>query len=221
MTRSLVLSGGGRYADEWHDFAATSQRLASILAGLGLDVDVSDDIPARLGDLAGVDLLVINAAAGPTDDAGASARAALDAFLARGGGILAVHVGVCYLLDLPSWPEITGASWVPGQTMHPPLGLSRVDVSSRAHPIATGSESFDLVDERYSHLGLLAGSTVFATHRHDGLVHPLLWTRAVGGSRVVSDVLGHGVESYDSAAHRALISRSVRWLSRDELDTGS
>jgi hypothetical protein len=42
VTRSLLLSGAGRYADEWHDFAATSQRLASILAGLGHDVEISD-----------------------------------------------------------------------------------------------------------------------------------------------------------------------------------
>ncbi len=31
---------------------------------------------------------------------------------------------------------------------------------------------------------------------------------------VVSDVLGHGVESYISAGHSALIVRSVQWLSR-------
>jgi uncharacterized protein len=218
VTRSLVLSGAGPYADAWHDFAATSPRLASILAGVGHDVEITEDIPGRLLDLAGVDLLVVNATEGPTGDGGVSARTALDEFLARGGGILAVHVGVCRLLDVPSWSQITGAGWMRGQTMHPPIDRCRVDVSPLAHPIAARSESFELFDERYSHLDLGEGNTVFATHQHDGRAHPLLWARASGGSRVVSDVLGHGVESYDCAEHRALIARSAQWLTRNFLD---
>jgi len=37
MTRSLILSGGGAYADPWHPFAATSERIAAVLEALGHD----------------------------------------------------------------------------------------------------------------------------------------------------------------------------------------
>ena len=51
-----------------------------------------------------------------------------------------------------------------------------------------------------------------ATHRHDGRQYPLLWAREAGRSRMVADALGHDVESYESAAHRALLTRAVQWL---------
>src|SRR5439155_26792610 len=129
------------------------------------DVQVSEDIPTRLMDLDGVDMVVVNAAAGPSGGARGPARRGLDGFIARGGAVLAVHVGVCSLLDLPSWSAITGAAWVSGRSMHPPLGPCRVDVRRQAHPIAAALESFDVVDERYAHLDLTGGRTVVATHR--------------------------------------------------------
>jgi hypothetical protein len=33
-----------------------------------------------------------------------------------------------------------------------------------------------------------------------------------GRSRVVADTLGHGVESYESAGNRRLLTRAVQWL---------
>jgi hypothetical protein len=48
--RSLVLSGGGRYADPWHPFAKTSARLADVLWSLGHRVEVTDFIPDRVAD---------------------------------------------------------------------------------------------------------------------------------------------------------------------------
>lgn len=50
--RITVISGSGRYADPWHPFAETSQRIAGILRDAGHDVTVSDDVDARLAALA-------------------------------------------------------------------------------------------------------------------------------------------------------------------------
>jgi type 1 glutamine amidotransferase len=212
MKRSLILSGAGPYADPWHAFAETSQALAAILRGVGHEVEVTEDIPGRLGDLSGVDVLVVNAAAGPSGAARQSAQQGLDRLMAGGGGILAVHVGVCSLLDLSAWSAVTGCAWIDGRSTHPPLGPSRVEVFPSAHPIGRGIADFELIDERYTDLDIAEGSTVVAAHRIDGALHPLLWTRTVGGARVVSDALGHGAESYNSDGHRKLISRSVDWL---------
>jgi uncharacterized protein len=209
---ALILSGAGEYADPWHAFAETSRRLSAVLAEVGCGVEISEDLPGRLSDLDGVDLLVVNAAAGPSGPARTGVEQSLREFLASGGGILAVHVGVCSLLDLPGWPEVTGAAWIAGRTMHPPLGRCRVVVRRAGHPVSAQLPSFEVVDERYSHLDLRPGSQVLATHAHDGLEHPLVWAREVGRGRVVADALGHGPESYDSTGHRALIGAAAGWL---------
>jgi hypothetical protein len=53
MPRSLVLSGGGRYADPWHPFAKTSARLADVLWSLGHRVEVTDFVADRVADTLG------------------------------------------------------------------------------------------------------------------------------------------------------------------------
>ncbi len=53
-----------------------------------------------------------------------------------------------------------------------------------------------------------------AAHEHAGQLHPLLWARVRGHTRIVTDLLGHDERSYESAAHRELISRAARWLTR-------
>jgi type 1 glutamine amidotransferase len=209
---TLILSGAGEYADPWHAFPETSGRLADVLAGVGCDVEIAENLPERLSDLDDVDLLVVNAAAGPSGSRRADVERALEGFLARGGGILAVHVGVCSLLDLPGWPDVSGAAWIPSRTMHPPLGSCRIDVRQSGHPVSAALSSFEVVDERYSHLDLRPGSDVLASHTHDGAEHPLVWAREIGPGRVVADALGHGPESYDSAGHRALIRAAAGWL---------
>ena len=91
MTRSLILSGGGAYADPWHPFAATPGRIAEILTALGHHVEISELVADRVADLRGWDLIVVNAASGPEADTGA-AQAGLTAALERGLGVLAIHV---------------------------------------------------------------------------------------------------------------------------------
>jgi hypothetical protein len=216
MPRSLVLSGGGACADPWHPFAQTSARLAHVLWSLGHQVEVTDFVADRVADLSGFDLIVVNAAGGPGAPAaqhrcGPGLRAALD----RGLAVLAVHTGVCTLLRLPEWEAVTGAAWVPGRSGHPKLGPAHVQVHPDRHPIVAGLAGFDLIDERYVGLKLAPGLVPLATHRHEGRQYPLVWAREIGRSRVVADALGHDVQSYDSAAHRQLLSRAVQWLTED------
>jgi len=212
MTRTLILSGGGRYADPWHPFAATSARIAAIAESLGHEVEVAEELEERLVDLDGVDVVAVNAADGPVTDAHEAAAAGIHAFLARGGGVLAIHVGASNLIGMPDWETVTGMKWVTGVSMHPPLGPSHVLVHPERHVIAAPLHDFDLLDERYCHLRLAPDLAPFVSHDHDGTAEPLVWARTRGRARVVTDALGHGVESYDSPEHRELLLRSFRWL---------
>ena len=77
MTRSLILSGGGAYADPWHPFAATSERIADVLAALGHHVEISELVADRVADLRGWDMIVVNAASGPQAADTSAAQAGL------------------------------------------------------------------------------------------------------------------------------------------------
>jgi hypothetical protein len=208
------LSGGGEYRDPWHPFAATSARLAGIVRDLGHEVEVSEFVGDRVAYLGGWDLVVVNAAAGPQADTTAAADG-LQAALDIGVGVLAVHVGACTLLGLPAWESVTGAAWVSGQSMHPKTGPARIRTYPGRHPICAPVADFDIIDERYSYLRTAPDVVPLAAHEHGGEIHPLLWARVLGRSRVVTDALGHDERSYDSAAHRELISRAARWLTGD------
>jgi type 1 glutamine amidotransferase len=212
MAKALILSGGGPYADPWHPFAATSSRLAEIAGSLGYDVETAEQVEERLVDLEDIDVLIVNAAAGPVTAARESALASVGAFLARGGGVLAIHVGASTLIDMPEWEQVTGMAWVKGVSMHPPLGPAHVLVHPERHAIAAPLHDFDLVDERYCHLRLAPDIVPFVSHDHEGTNEPLVWARSYGSARVVTDTFGHDARSFDAPEHRELLLRSLQWI---------
>ena len=218
MTKALILSGGTVYADPWHPFAETSDRLAGILRGVGIDTEIRDDVEDALADLSGVDLIVPNAAAGPDSEKRAGAREGLLAYLARGGGVLAVHVGAAGLAGIPEWEAVTGMAWVDDRSSHSPVGWASVSVHPDRHPIAAPLKDFELRDECYRDLRLSGESAPFVTHRHAGTVHPLVWVRPHGTARIVVDTLGHDGTSYDSREHRLLIERAALWATGQSPD---
>ncbi|MFC4243247.1 ThuA domain-containing protein [Gryllotalpicola reticulitermitis] len=214
--QAVILSGGGDYSDPWHPFAETSERVAEILRAEGFDVSVREDVEEAAAELAGVDLIVSNAASGPDSDKREAARAGILAFLNRGGGVIALHVGASGLARIPEWEQVTGMAWVEGSG-HPPVGQSHIIAFPERHSIAAGLQDFELVDERYSRLRVADDVSPFAAHELDGVVHPLVWAREFGDARIVVDTLGHDARSFDSAAHRAIITRGARWATKQPL----
>jgi hypothetical protein len=213
-TRALVLAGGtAPYIDPWHPFAETAGALARIAGDLGFEVEVATDVVARLADLSGVDLLIadVPSPADPLDAAQLEGAAAgLDAFLARPGGVFALHVSVTTLLGLPRWSELMGARWVQGTTMHPPLGRWSVTGAAGGSLSAAGGP-FELTDELYSYLEFEGDREDVLTHDYERATHPVLWLREAGSTRVVADALGHGAESFDSPDHVAIIRAALLW----------
>jgi uncharacterized protein len=224
--RALLLSGAGRYADPWHPFAGTSAAVADIVTQGGLAVEVAEDVDGALAGLAecAPELLILNIGdpAGPAPDRAERdapdparderSRSGLLAHLAAGRPLLAPHVSSTSLGYVPEWESILGGAWVPGTTMHPELGVARIEVDTDAHPIVAGVADFEVHDERYSWMRVSPQVRGLAWHEHDGARHPLLWAHDHGGTRVVYDALGHDLRSYRSAARRALVSRAARWL---------
>lgn len=227
MTRALILSGEGRYADPWHPFERTSGRLARLLTSLGVDAVISRDVDARMAALSSdlPDLLVLNLGdpalnfpRDPAPDAEAQGRAGLLGYLAAGRPLLGVHAASTSLRGVPEWKSILGGVWVRGESFHPDYAPVSVQLTSSAPAVTAGLGDFHVQDELYSNLSLEPDNIVLASARSGEDDIPVVWARTFGPAcaRVVYDALGHDTAAYESAGHQALLVRCVRWLlSRD------
>lgn len=219
--RVVVLAGRGRYEDPWHDHAATSHRIALVLAGLGaqLDVEVRGAFPDAFDDLEHVDLLVVNSGSGPVD-AGSdgedamwrAAHERLHTYARDGGAVLGLHQAANTFADSPYWGQILGGRWVPHVSAHPPIGDGTINVRTGVHPITQGLGDITLFDERYCDLWTAPGVQVLATHEEDGRDHPVVWVNTSGGYRSVYDALGHDVRALESRGRRQLLRQEAWWL---------
>jgi hypothetical protein len=214
----LILSGSGRYQDRWHDFTATSVAVATVLSADGADVAVRSK-PSALAELAGADLLVVNAGEGRyhelvdgPEEEWEQAFDALRRYRAGGGPVLALHAAANSLEGLAEWPHWIGGRWVRGRSMHPPIGRFRAAVTDVDHPLTRGLTDLTLHDERYSYLEVHESATVLLQHEFEGRTHPLVWAIEADGSRAVYDALGHDVRAYASVERVDLLRREVSWL---------
>ena len=216
MTRVLVFSGVGRYADPWHPFSETSAAVAHLLRRDGQDTVVRDSEPGSLLDVADFDLLVVNSGGrGAEPDAEktsqwAADHRALEAFHGSGAPVLGLHTAVGTFPDWPAWSAIIGGRW--GEdAFHPDIDAAtfRPAEGTAEHPIWAGLERVTVVDERYCGLEVFAGTAPLVHHGTDGDLHTMGW--AVGDS-VLYDGLGHDGRSYEAESRRRLLLNEVRWL---------
>ena len=210
----LLISGRTGRDDPWHDFDATSAAVAAIIRDSGLAVTVRESAAVEAADFADADMLVVNCGADSPPGADPAATAAFLDLLASDRPLLALHASVLAFSALPQWANRLGVRWVPGASMHPPIGPVAEEPDA-THPIGAGLGLIEVYDERYAHLELRYAATTVLAHGHDGTDHPLCLAREdPGGRRTVYDALGHGVESYRSASRRDLLRREMTWLRR-------
>jgi uncharacterized protein len=211
--RVLLLTGRGRYADPWHPFERTSERLREILAGF--DVDEPLDVDDALGSAVHAPDLVVANLGKPLDGAPSPAPGAIDGLerLLRSTPVLAVHAAVNSFPDSELWAATIGARWVDGRSWHPEFGeLKAVPGRDDGSPLRE-LRPLTLQDERYLDLEMRAPVVPLYRHSDDaGGLQPSVWVRESAGVRAAYDAYGHDERSYDSAEHRRLLLRLVRWL---------
>ncbi|MFI9489196.1 ThuA domain-containing protein [Promicromonospora sp. NPDC052451] len=216
--RILILAGRGRYEDPWHDHAATSHAVAGLIGDLGA-VEVRGLFRDALDDLGPDDLLVVNSGTGRrdpefdgSDDDWLGVHARLAGWARSGGALLGLHQAANTFYDAPDWEAVLGGRWIPGESMHPPIGEARFDLA-HGHPVTDGLAAVEAFDERYCHLRTTPDARILGTTRDDAAAaHPVLWVTEAHGGRTVYSALGHDVRSYAAESHRALLRRAVSWL---------
>lgn len=221
---ALLISGNEQHA--WHNWQQTAPLIREALqedAGIAVSSATSIEVLGEW-DLSLFDVIVLNYC-NWQDPAGISepAKAALLAFLQRGGGLAVLHfANGAFHFSLPEagasdWPEyrrIVPRVWDHHDgSAHDPYGTFTVEIVDREHPITAGIAAFEITDELYFdqrgeqevHVLYAARSAV------TGRMEPLAWTSGYGRARVVQTLLGHDAAAYGPPEVREMLRRSVRW----------
>jgi len=136
--------------------------------------------------------------------------AALDrfeAYLAGGGGVLAIHSPTASFKDQPRFAEILGGRFVG----HGPVGAFTLEPVSPPDPVFGDVPAFQVVDELYHH-ELQPDIQVHFTAQQQGKPIPVVWTRVHGQGRVCYAGPGHRAGSLRSAAYQEVLRRGLAWV---------
>ena len=219
--QNLILVGG-----IFHDFQASAEALAMILAPLGIESRIEADLDAGIASLADnpVDLLTVNALRwemigekyDPYREAEAyspphKTRLAIEAHLQTGGALLGLHTASICFSDWPEWGSLLGGHWVWGTSFHPQP--ETVNVVPDQDNVLGDLPPFAVHDELYTDLFLEPDAQVLA-HGHSAAMptpQPIVWSQTVGAGRVIYDALGHDSDSLQHPSHAQLLRETVKW----------
>ena len=148
----------------------------------------------------------------------AELTAQIDAFLARGGGLVFIHWSVSAGEHSTALAARLGLAARPGIRVR---GGASDWVLDKNHPLAAGFGAWQIQDESYWNLiGDLAAANaqVLATSLEENEARPQMWTREVGAGRVFVSIPGHFTWTHDDPLYRILILRGMMWSARQPID---
>ena len=212
--RIYLRAGPKTHGPGEHDHPLFLKEWSVLLAERGAQVNGSLHFPSAQ-ELAQTDVLVLYAAEGGTLDAGQ--RADLDGYLARGGGIVALHDSVCGN-DAHWFKTIIGGAWEHGHSKWH-TGKIGLYMELAEHPITRGIPHFDLTDGIYHDLHVDGGVQVLANSIHTPFdVTPQLWTLERDNYRAFVSLQGHYHETFSHPAWQAILLRGIAWAGQREAD---
>ncbi|MDC0936787.1 ThuA domain-containing protein [Pirellulales bacterium] len=145
--------------------------------------------------------------------------AAIDPFLARGGGAVYIHWAVDGQGGENEMAKRIGLASLGGSIgyRHGPL---HVDFSHNPqHPIARNLKEVEWFDESYWRLrGDPSRITLLGTGDEEGAPRPLFWTIERGRGRVFVSIPGHYMWTFDDPIFRAVLFRGIAWAGRRNVD---
>ncbi len=207
-----------------HDYPLWRERWSRLLGfAEGLVVETADTWPAAAQWLRN-DVVVFNSynpAWARENDAAKVEKlgADLDAFLARGGGLVFLHFSMNAGPHTDALASRIGLAWRGG------VSKFRHGASDwmldHTHPLAIGFEDWKIPDECYWNLAgdlAAAHAHVLATSLEDAAPRPQMWTREMGPGRVFVSIPGHFTWTFDDPLYRILIFRGMMWSAHQPLD---
>jgi putative membrane-bound dehydrogenase-like protein len=212
--RVLLRGGPKTHGEGEHDHPRWAEEFAELLRQRGAEVDSTLVFPSA-AQLARADVLVLYAAEGASIRG--RERVDLEAFLARGGGLVALHDAVCG--DDPHWfKTVAGGAWEHGHSKYH-TGAIDLYFTDREHPITAGAANFRFEDEIYYELHMDPNARVLASAFPTVFdVTPQAWVLERGAHRAFVSLQGHYHASFSHQAWRAFLLRGVAWAAHRDVD---
>ena len=144
--------------------------------------------------------------------------AQIDAFLARGGGLVYVHWAIDGGKNGRDFARRIGLAGMGAVGFrHGPALLEARPGSN--HPVMRNIKKLDLVDETYwKMVGDLPDDRVLATGVEDGAPRPQLWSVEHGKGRVFVSIPGHYSWTFDDPLFRVVLLRAIAWTAHEPVD---
>ena len=132
---------------------------------------------------------------------------ALLAFVANGGGLVALHCASASFQNSEEFIRLIGGAF----KSHGTGTFSTVRVAPE-HPAIKGVPAFESWDETYVHSRLNpVDRTVLEVRRDNGRDEPYTWVRTYGKGRVFYTAWGHDQRTWGQPGFQQLVERGVRW----------
>jgi type 1 glutamine amidotransferase len=212
-----------------HDYPQLLADWSKVLTAHGAVVDGSLHFPSAQ-ELAQTDVLVMyKGDAGYMTD---EEKATLDAFVARGGGLVSFHDTLCGP-DPAYYSTIVGGAKKHGETNFS-AGSIKYSIADPAHPIMKGMTDFAIEDEAFMLMTWASnpGIHVLATApmppsgsagTHVGEVVPQIWTyehTVPGGqpSRAFVWMQGHAYSNFADPKIQSMLLRGIAWAAKRPVD---
>jgi len=199
--------------DGTFDPARQVQRIYPALARAGIDLAYARS-PTELNehDLRHYDCLVLH---GDRADIGKAELRAVRAFVASGGGLVAICAAGPHLCSVNAYRALVGGCR--GSFRAGPVDL-RVEVIN--HPVIRDVVVGASNGEAVVHTDLSADRVVLIRDRADGRSEPWAWVRGEGRGRVFYTAWGRDRRAWASPSFRRLLIQAVRWTAGAPLRAG-
>jgi len=211
----VFLRGGPKtHGPNQHEHEKWVGEWSKLLAQRGALVEGALRFPTA-EELGRTDVLVMYAA-----DAGSvhgEERKNLEQYLARGGGIVALHDAVCG--DDPQyWKSVLGGAWEHGHAKWHE-GTTDLYFTDREHPISAGISNFRFQDELYTNLHMLPEARVLVRGFQSVFdASPQAWVYEKDKYRAFVAIQGHEWDSFAHPAWRTLVLRGIAWAGKREAE---
>jgi type 1 glutamine amidotransferase len=232
--RVFIRAGLKTHAEGQHDYPQFLSDWSKLLTARGAVVDGGLHFPSAEA-LANTDVIVMY-----KGDAGYMTmreRAALEDFLARGGGLIGMHDAIC-ADDEAWWATIFGGAKRHGETNFTLEAPVAYTIDQPAHPIMQGMTPFTITDEAFFKMtwadapGIqtLASAPMADTPSAKGFagtVVPQIWTyernffpRLCGQTpfRAFVWMQGHNYVNFTHAQVQPMLLRAIAWAAKRPVD---
>jgi type 1 glutamine amidotransferase len=233
--RIYIRAGLKTHGPGQHDYPQFLADWSKLLTERGAIVDGSLHFP-KPEELEGIDVMITykGDAGGVRQPPPAAEQATLEAFLKRGGGIIALHDTIC-CADPESFCLIYGGAKKHGQTNFTLEAPVAYTIADPAHPIMQGMTGFTITDESFflmtwskdPQIHVLATAAQAATRSagsHAGEVVPQIWTyeRTIPGGqpyRAFVWMQGHNYANFSHEQVQPMLLRAIAWVGRAPIDS--